>query len=66
MRLERPGSFIISLLLGLALGVAFGDALFPGLEEIIGEPAHDIVMGLGGAILAGIIHELATGALRRR
>lgn len=57
--LRRRGPYVLTLATGAALGILFGDAALPAIDELIGDPLHDIVMAIGGAALAGIAYEIA-------
>ena len=49
----------------MALGLAFGNYFFAGLEAVFGEPYCDIIMALGGAIIGGLAHELVANAIAK-
>lgn len=54
---RRP--YILTLLAGAAIGFGLGDVAFPELEELIGDPLCDFILGAGGAALAGVGFEVA-------
>ena len=57
-RLFTPYS--LCLVAGALLGVAFGDRVFPVIEHMLGEPADEILMSLGGVFLTALLFELVT------
>jgi len=59
-------SYTICLLAGMAFGPVCGEWFFSEFQSVLGEPWLDIAMGLGGAALGGIIHEIVTSLVRRR
>ncbi len=58
-RVRRPSTFAVSVLAGAAIGYTFGDWLFPELRHALGSnELDDVVLGIGGAFLGGLIHEV--------
>jgi hypothetical protein len=49
---------------GTLVGAIFGDKVFPGVEEMFGDPAADIFFGLLGAFFAAIAYETVAMFLR--
>jgi hypothetical protein len=50
----------------MALGIAFGDKLFTGFEDLLGEPLDDLILALGGGVVGGLAHEIVANLLRRK
>ncbi len=50
--------FTLSVITGLVMGLIFGDLVFPELKVAYGTPHTDIVLGLGGAVIAAVIYEI--------
>lgn len=57
--------YFVTVLAGGMLGFLYGDVPFPALEELVGDPLCDIVMGFGGATLAAIGYEIVSSAAGR-
>lgn len=62
--LRRRGPYVLTLATGAALGLLFGDTVTSAIDELFGDPLHDIVMAVGGAALAGIAYEIAASLSR--
>lgn len=62
---RMPSSYAWTLLAGAALGFAYGDKAFPDLEMVIPDPYCDMLLGVGGALFAGLAHEVVV-RLRQR
>jgi hypothetical protein len=48
----------VCLVGGTLIGAVFGEKLFPGVEEMVGDPFTDIFFGLLGAFHAAIAYEI--------
>jgi hypothetical protein len=59
-----PLPFTVCLIGGMAIGVAFGDRVFPEIETVLTNPVDDIFLGILGALFAAIAYE--TVAMFRR
>ncbi|MBI1778794.1 MAG: hypothetical protein HYR63_25930 [Proteobacteria bacterium] len=57
---------MICVLLGAALGFFMGERIFPDLHVALGNWFDDIVLGIGGAFLGGVGHELVMAIYRPR
>ena len=57
-------SYRMSLAAGAAIGLLFGDRLFPELEALVGDSVADLFLGLTGMILAAVGYEAAAASLR--
>jgi hypothetical protein len=54
----------MSLAAGAAIGLLFGDRLFPDLQALVGDPVTDVFLGLTGMILAAVAYEAVAAFLR--
>ena len=66
MKLRGSTSYTLSLLAGMAIGLALGEWFFSDIDAVFGEPWADIIMGLGGAVLGGLVHEIVVNLARGR
>jgi hypothetical protein len=57
-------SYRMSLAAGAAIGLLFGDRLFPDLEALVGDPVADLFLGLAGMILTAVAYEAVAAFLR--
>ena len=55
---------LIVATIGAIVGALFGDQLFIVVEHAIGSPWDDLVLAIGGAMLASVVYEGVT-ILRR-
>jgi hypothetical protein len=53
-------SYAVCLVGGAAVGLLFGDTVFPQLEALIGDPLDDIALGLAAALFAAIAWEVVS------
>ena len=49
---------------GAAIGLLFGDRLFPDLEALLGDLVTDLFLGLAGMIIAAVAYEAVAAFLR--
>ncbi len=63
MRFRGSPLFTLFVALGAILGAGPGDHVFAELEELLGDPLCDIVLGVGGAVLGGVLHEALAAVL---
>jgi hypothetical protein len=54
----------VCLVGGMAIGLIFGDRVFPELEAMFGDPVTDIFLGAMGALFAVIAYETVAMLLR--
>ena len=59
MRVRVALPYALCLIGGMAIGVIFGDRVFPDLEEMFGDPAADICLGILVALFAAIAYAAA-------
>jgi hypothetical protein len=57
-------SYRMSLATGAAIGLLFGDRLFPDLQALVGDPVTDVFLGLTGMIFAAVAYEAVAAFLR--
>jgi hypothetical protein len=64
LRVRIPLPYTVCLVGGMAIGVIFGDRVFPELEAMFGDPVTDIFLGAMGALFAAIAYETVAMFLR--
>ena len=58
MKSRIPVSYTVYVLGGMFIGLLFGDKAFPQFEAVFGDALTDIVLGVGGAVVAAVAYEV--------
>jgi hypothetical protein len=55
----------LCLMVGMSVGIAFGGRIFPVFEHYLGEVMGEVILGIGGAMLAAVAYEIAAFVRRQ-